>query len=186
MRSSKSNIVNGNNEHEEASDRCCNHKHRRAIYHVCFVTFVLKEGETTPRGISASRLARNKIPKCLPYKICRSTDCINYLLPNKRPIELLNRLRQPNTLPGILGETNRFHRSFIPYAIRHYQWCFIAPVELLMFFLISSHCIILYINPAILLPNNNKRMYTCMYTPMFSVSNFSMVLSIKLPDETGS
>jgi len=89
------------------------------------------------------------------YKISRSTDCINYLMPNKRPIELLNRLRQPNSLPGIICKTNRFYRSFIPYAIQHYQWCFI---ELLMFLLILSHCIILYVNPAILLPNN-KRMY---------------------------
>jgi hypothetical protein len=55
------------------------------------------------------------------YKICRSTDCINYLLPNKRPLDLLNRLRQPNSLPGILCKTNRFYRSFIPYAIQHYQ-----------------------------------------------------------------
>ena len=55
------------------------------------------------------------------YKICRSTDCINYLLPNKRPTELLNRLRQPNSLPGILCKTNRYYRSFIPYAIQNYQ-----------------------------------------------------------------
>jgi len=75
------------------------------------------------------------------YKICRRTDCINYLLPNKRPIELLNRLRQPNSLLGILCKTNRFCRSFIPYAIQHYQWCFIEPVELLIFF---NHFITLY------------------------------------------
>ena len=55
------------------------------------------------------------------YKICQSTDCINYLLPNRRPLDLLNRLRQPNSLPGILCKTNRFYKSFIPYAIQHYQ-----------------------------------------------------------------
>lgn len=54
-------------------------------------------------------------------KICRSNDCINYLLPSKRPSELLDRLRQPNSLPGILCKTNRFYKSFIPYAIEHYQ-----------------------------------------------------------------
>jgi len=33
---------------------------------VILVTFVLKGGKTTPRGISASRLARNKIPTATP------------------------------------------------------------------------------------------------------------------------
>jgi len=33
---------------------------------VILVTFVLKGGKTTPQGISASRLARNKIPKATP------------------------------------------------------------------------------------------------------------------------
>ena len=93
------------------------------------------------------------------YKICRSTDCINYLLPNKRPIELLNTLRQPNSLPGILCKINRFYRSFIPYVIKHYQKFIIQPVELSMFLLILSHCIILYVNPAILLPKNKRPAY---------------------------
>ena len=54
-------------------------------------------------------------------KICRNCDCINYLLPNKRPSELLDKLRQPDSLPGILCRTNRFYKSFIPYAINNYQ-----------------------------------------------------------------
>jgi len=33
---------------------------------VIFVPFVLKWGETTPRDISASGLARNKIPTAIP------------------------------------------------------------------------------------------------------------------------
>jgi hypothetical protein len=54
-------------------------------------------------------------------KICRTSDCANYLLPNKRPVELLDRLRYPGSLPGILCRTNRFYKSFIPYALNHYQ-----------------------------------------------------------------
>ena len=54
-------------------------------------------------------------------KICDSNDCINYILPNKRPIELVNKLRQSNSLPGILCNSNRFFKSFIPHAIQHYQ-----------------------------------------------------------------
>jgi hypothetical protein len=54
-------------------------------------------------------------------KICRTSDCANYLLPNKRPVELLDRLRYPGSLPGILCWTNRFYKSFIPYALNHYQ-----------------------------------------------------------------
>jgi len=36
-----------------------------------------------------------------------------------------------------------------------------------MFLLILSHCIILYVNPAILLPNNNKRIYMYVTPKMF-------------------
>jgi hypothetical protein len=55
------------------------------------------------------------------YKICNDSDCINYLLPRKRPSEFLDRLRQAASLPGILCRTNRFYNSFIPYALDHYQ-----------------------------------------------------------------
>ncbi len=57
------------------------------------------------------------------HYICDSNNCINHILPNKRPIELANKLRQSNSLPGTLCSrpTNRFYKSFIPYAIQHDQ-----------------------------------------------------------------
>ncbi len=54
-------------------------------------------------------------------KICRDNDCLNYLLPCKRPTELLHKLRRPDILPGILTRTNRFYKSFLPYALNNYQ-----------------------------------------------------------------
>ena len=35
-------------------------------------------------------------------------------------IDLLDRLRQSNSMPGILCRTYRFYKSFIPYAIQHF------------------------------------------------------------------
>jgi hypothetical protein len=49
-------------------------------------------------------------------KICRTNDCANYLLPNKRPVEVLDILRYPESLPGILYRTNRFFQ--IVYSLR--------------------------------------------------------------------
>ena len=37
--------------------------------------------------------------------ISGSDDCLNYLLPPERPAEVINRLRQPNKLPGITCRT---------------------------------------------------------------------------------
>jgi len=42
---------------------------------VVLVTFVLRRGKTTPRGIAASRLAWNKIPPATPMFLA-----LNYLL----------------------------------------------------------------------------------------------------------
>ena len=47
------------------------------------------------------------------HKICDSNNYINYILPNKRPIELTNKLRQSNSLPGTLCNTNRFYNSVL-------------------------------------------------------------------------
>jgi hypothetical protein len=55
------------------------------------------------------------------HKICRESDCVNYLLPYRWPSELLDRLRQPDSLPGILCRTNCFYKLFIPHAINNYQ-----------------------------------------------------------------
>ena len=83
--------------------------------HDCELNCVIYDIE--PIAVRLDNLARQFF-----YKLCRSDDCINYLLPNKRPNELLDRLRQPNSLPGILCKTNRFYKSlFIPYAIQRYQ-----------------------------------------------------------------
>jgi hypothetical protein len=72
--------------------------------------------EIEPIGVRLDNLAKSFF-----LKICDDNDCINYLLPRKRPLEITNMLRQSNSLPGFLCKTNRFHKSFIPYAIRHYQ-----------------------------------------------------------------
>jgi hypothetical protein len=54
-------------------------------------------------------------------KICRETDCVHYLLPNKRSAEVRDKLRHSEHLPGILCRTNRFYKSFIPHALNNYQ-----------------------------------------------------------------
>ena len=57
------------------------------------------------------------------HKVCQSNDC-KLLVPNKSPNGLLDRLHQPNFLPGILCKPNRYYKSFTPCAIQHYQWCY--------------------------------------------------------------
>jgi DDE superfamily endonuclease len=48
--------------------------------------------------------------------------CLQYLVPDQRSVDILSKLRQPNTLPGILCRTERFLKSFLPYALSNYQW----------------------------------------------------------------
>jgi len=51
---------------------------------VILVTFVLKRGKTTPRGISASRLARNKIPTATPmFSGSNFSMVVSVTLPDK-------------------------------------------------------------------------------------------------------
>ena len=54
-------------------------------------------------------------------RICDPADCLNYLLPNERSSEVVCRLRQPNLLPGVICRTNRYFKSFLPYALNNYQ-----------------------------------------------------------------
>ena len=54
-------------------------------------------------------------------RICNTTDCINHLLPSERQTEMIHKLRNANKLPGIICRTERYFKSFIPYALRNYQ-----------------------------------------------------------------
>ena len=54
-------------------------------------------------------------------RICDPADCLNYLLPNERSSEVVLRLRQPNLLPGVICRTNRYFKSFLPYALNNYK-----------------------------------------------------------------
>ncbi|HEY5140436.1 MAG TPA: reverse transcriptase domain-containing protein, partial [Methylococcales bacterium] len=53
-------------------------------------------------------------------KMCESGSCLHHLLPPKRDINLVARLRHANTYPVPLVRTNRYC-SFINYALSHYQ-----------------------------------------------------------------
>ena len=54
-------------------------------------------------------------------RISSPNDCLNYLLPSERPAEVVNRLRQPSKLPGIICRTERYLKSFLPHALINYQ-----------------------------------------------------------------
>ena len=54
-------------------------------------------------------------------RISRRDDCLNYLLPSERPAEVVDRLRQPDKLPGIICRTERYFKSFLPHALNNYQ-----------------------------------------------------------------
>jgi hypothetical protein len=55
-------------------------------------------------------------------RICDPADCLNFLLPNERSSEVVCRLRQSNLLPGVICRTNRYFKSFLPYALNNYQF----------------------------------------------------------------
>jgi hypothetical protein len=67
-------------------------------------------------GVRLDNLARSFF-----NRICNNHDCLHYLIPDQRSIDILCKLRQPNTLPGILCRTERFSKSFLPYALANYQ-----------------------------------------------------------------
>ena len=54
-------------------------------------------------------------------KICKPNDCLYNMLPNERDITITQRLRQARTYPTLMGRTERFIKSFLPYALSHYQ-----------------------------------------------------------------
>ena len=69
-----------------------------------------------PIGVRLDNLARSFF-----CHICDPVDCLHYLLPNERSSEVVRRLRQPNLLPGVICRTNRYFKSFLPYALNKYQ-----------------------------------------------------------------
>ena len=69
-----------------------------------------------PIGVRLDNLARSFF-----CRICDPADCLHYLLPNERSSEVVRRLRQPNLLPGVICRTNRYFKSFLPYALNNYQ-----------------------------------------------------------------
>jgi hypothetical protein len=69
-----------------------------------------------PIGVRLDNLARSFF-----RRICDPADCINYLLPNERSSEVVCRLRQANLLPGVICRTNRYFKSFLPYALNNYK-----------------------------------------------------------------
>jgi hypothetical protein len=72
-------------------------------------------------NIEPINIRLDNLAKSFFHRICNTNDCIHYLLPSKRPEELLLRLRQPDTFPGILCRTEKFLKSFIPNSLRRYQ-----------------------------------------------------------------
>jgi hypothetical protein len=63
-------------------------------------------------------------------KIRRISDCANFLLPNKRPFELLDRLRYPGSLSGIfyVRQTVFINRLFLTRLIIISNMYFIQPM----------------------------------------------------------
>jgi hypothetical protein len=69
-----------------------------------------------PIAVRLDNLARSFF-----HRICDPVDCIHHLLPNERSSEVVRTLRQPNLLPGVICRTNRYFKSFLPYALNNYQ-----------------------------------------------------------------
>jgi hypothetical protein len=63
----------------------------------------------------------DNLTKSFFKRISSPNDCLNYLLPSERPAEVVNRLRQPSKLPGIICRTERCFKSFLPHALINYQ-----------------------------------------------------------------
>jgi len=63
----------------------------------------------------------DNLTKTFFNRISSPGDYLNYLLPGERPAEIVNKLRHPNKLDGIICKTERYFKSFLPYALRNYQ-----------------------------------------------------------------
>jgi hypothetical protein len=72
-------------------------------------------------GIEPSSVRLDNLNRLLFKRMCSNRDCLQYLVPDQRSVDILSKLRQPNTLPGILCRTERFLKSFLPYALSNYQ-----------------------------------------------------------------
>jgi hypothetical protein len=72
-------------------------------------------------GIELIGVRLDNLARLFFNRICNNNDCLHYLIPDQRSIDILCKLRQPNTHPGILCRAERFSRSFLPYALANYQ-----------------------------------------------------------------
>jgi hypothetical protein len=50
-----------------------------------------------------------------------ANNCLHYLLPVPRNVDILNKLRSVRLLLAPAAKTDRFQNSFIPYALNNYQ-----------------------------------------------------------------
>jgi len=86
----------------------------------------LMVGTGTKNRINAHTLATNLHFQFLTVSIFnqrseREKSSLHYLLPNKRDINIVNRLRHAKTFELSQTQTERFKKSFIPYSLAHFQ-----------------------------------------------------------------
>jgi len=66
----------------------------------------------------------NNLKRSFFKRISCSADCMKYLLPNERPvevIEVIDRLQRASKLPRIECRTERYFKSFLPQAVCTYH-----------------------------------------------------------------
>ena len=49
------------------------------------------------------------------------SSCLHYLLPDKRDTSVTGRLRHTRTFEPLITRTVKFHNSFIPYSLSHFD-----------------------------------------------------------------
>jgi hypothetical protein len=69
-----------------------------------------------PIYLRLDRLARSFFDK-----LCNSDSCLRSLLPPERPFDVTNKLRRSKYFSTFLCHTERYKRSFLPFAISNYQ-----------------------------------------------------------------
>ena len=75
----------------------------------------------TVKSIELISVRLNNLAHKFFIKICRPNDCLHSILPAERDINSTQRLRNVKKYPAISARTERYLKSFVPYAIANYQ-----------------------------------------------------------------
>ena len=77
-------------------------------------------------GLDTSESRREELTKrFFKRSVMPETSCLHYLLPDKRDVSVIGRLRHARTFQLLKSRTVKVLNSFIPYCLDHYVYTFI-------------------------------------------------------------